>query len=111
MATAANAHPTLKSAVPPAEGAAPSAPTEIKLNFSEGVVSKFSRVELKDQRGKSTATGQVATNPNDQKQLVVPLQPPLRAGTYTLKCTIVSAAPHRANARYPFQLRRSSPLG
>jgi len=106
MATAANAHPTLKSAVPPAEGAAASAPTEIKLNFSEGVVSKFSSVELKDQRGKSIATGKVATNPNDQKQLVVPLQAPLRAGTYTVKWNIVSVDTHRANGSYSFKVGR-----
>ena len=106
MATAANAHPTLKSAVPPAEGAAASATTEIKLNFSEGVVSKFSRVELKDQRGKSIATGKVATNPNDQKQLVVPLQAPLRAGTYTVKWNIVSVDTHRANGSYSFKVGR-----
>ena len=51
MATSANAHPTLKSGDPPAEGVAATAPTEIKLNFCEGVSPKFSSVELKDQAG------------------------------------------------------------
>ena len=104
IATSANAHPTLKSGSPPAEGAAATAPTEIKLNFSEGVILKFSSVEVKDQGGKKIATGKVATNPTDQKQLVVPLQAPLRAGTYTVKWNVVSVDTHRVNGTYSFKV-------
>jgi methionine-rich copper-binding protein CopC len=78
--TSVNAHPTLKSANPPAEGASVSAPTEIKLNFSEGVISKFSSAELQDRSAMKIATGMVATNPKGQKELVVPLQAPLCHG-------------------------------
>ena len=105
MTTAADAHPTLRS-TNPAEGAAVSAPTEIRLNFSEGVVSKFSSVELKDQAGKSIATGKVATNPKDDKQLVVPLQAPLQAGSYTVKWNIVSVDTHRVSGTYAFKVGR-----
>src|SRR6516225_476392 len=97
IATSADAHPTLKSANPPAEGAVVGAPTEIRLTFTEGVISKFSSVELKDQAGKSIATGKVATNPKDDKQLVVPLQAPLQAGSYTVKWNIVSVDTHRVS--------------
>src|SRR5215471_18404337 len=106
MATSANAHPTLKSAYPPAEGAAASAPTEIKLNFSEGVVWQLSNVELKDQGGKSIATGKLTTNPKDQRQLVVPLQVPLQAGTYTVRWNVVSVDTHRVNGTYSFKVGR-----
>src|SRR3989442_2788328 len=102
IATSAYAHPTLKFANPPAEGAAATAPTEIRLNFSEGVISKFSSVEVKDQAGKKIATGKVATNPKDQKELVVPLQAPLKAGTYTVKWIVVSVDTHRVNGTYTF---------
>jgi methionine-rich copper-binding protein CopC len=105
MATSASAHPTLKSANP-ADGAAVSAPTEITLNFSEGVISKFSKVELQDQGGKSIATGKIATNPNDERQLVVPLQVPLQAGTYTVKWNVVSVDTHRVNGAYSFRVGR-----
>jgi methionine-rich copper-binding protein CopC len=104
--TSADAHPTLKSASPPAEGPAASAPTEIRLNFSEGVISKFSSVELKDQAGKSIATGKVATNQKDDKQLVVPLQAPLQAGSYTIKWNIVSVDTHRVSGTYAFKVGR-----
>jgi methionine-rich copper-binding protein CopC len=103
MATLANAHPTLKSANP-AEGGAASAPIEIRLNFSEGVIAKFSSVEVKDQGGKKIATGKVATDPKDQKQLVVPLQTPLKAGTYTVRWNVVSVDTHRVNGTYSFKV-------
>jgi methionine-rich copper-binding protein CopC len=106
MATSANAHPSLKSADPPAESAAVSAPIEIRLKFSEGVISKFSSVELKDQGGKRIVTGTVATDPKDEKQLVVPLPSPLKAGTYTVKWNVVSVDTHRVNGTYSFKVGR-----
>src|SRR5262249_34772743 len=89
IATAVHAQPTLKSASPPVEGTAAAAPTEIRLSFSEAVISKFSSVELRDQSGMKVATGKIATDAKDEKQLVVPLQAPLKAGTYTVKWVVV----------------------
>jgi methionine-rich copper-binding protein CopC len=106
VAASANAHPTLKSASPPAEGGAVGSPTEIRLSFSEGVIAKFSSVELKDQAGKSIATGKVATDPKDQKQLVVPLQAPLQVGTYTVRRKIASVDTHHMNGTYSFKVGR-----
>ncbi len=105
MATSALAHPTLESTSPPADGAA-SAPTEIKLNFSEGVISKFSGVDLKDQSGKKIATGTASTDPKDQKQLVIPLKAPLQAGKYTVDWHVVSADTHRVKGSYSFKVDR-----
>jgi methionine-rich copper-binding protein CopC len=104
LAPSADAHPTLKSANPPAEAVTVSEPTEIKLTFSEGVISKFSSVELKDQGGKTIATGKVATNPKDQKELVVALQAPLKAGTYTVTWNVVSVDTHRVRGTYSFKI-------
>jgi len=104
IATPASAHPTLKSATPPAEGVVASAPTEVRLNFSEGVIPKFSSVDLKDQAGKSIATGKLAINPKDARELVVPLQAPLESGTYTVKWNVVSVDTHRVNGTYSFKV-------
>ena len=103
MASPASAHPTLKSATPPADGAA-SAPRELRLNFSEGVISKFSSVDLKDQNGKKISTEKVVTDPNDKKQLVVPLKEPLKAGSYAVKWNVVSEDTHRVNGTYTFKV-------
>jgi len=104
IATAASAHPTLKSANPPVEGTATAAPTEIRLNFSEAVILKFSSVELRDQSGTKVAIGKVATDAKDEKQLIVPLQAPLKAGAYTVKWTVVTADTHRVNGTYSFKV-------
>jgi len=104
LTSSADAHPTLKSASPPVESVTVTEPTEIKLTFSEGVISKFSSVEVKDQGGKTVATGKVATNPKDQKELVVPLQVPLKAGTYTVTWNIVSVDTHRVRGTYSFKV-------
>ena len=105
LATTAEAHPTLKSATPSAESTA-AAPTEIRLSFSEGVIVKLSSVELKDQAGKKIATGKLATDPKDQKQLIVPLQGPLTVGTYTVTWNVVSVDTHRVNGMYSFKVDR-----
>jgi copper resistance protein C len=104
IATSVHAHPTLKSASPPVDGTAAAAPTEIRLSFSETVISKFSSVELRDQSGMKIATGKVATDAKDEKQLVVPLQVPLKAGTYTVKWAVVTADTHRVNGTYSFKV-------
>jgi len=105
LATTAQAHPTLKSATPPAESMA-AAPTEIRLSFSEGVIVKLSSVELKDQTGKKIAIGKLANDPKEQKQLIVPLQGPLTVGTYTVTWNVVSVDTHRVNGKYSFKVDR-----
>src|SRR6266849_6661979 len=84
LATSANAHPKLTYASPAADVSSKVSPTEIKLNFSEGVIAKFSGVEIKNESGKTIPTGVPVTDPKDQKQLVVPLPTPLTAGHYTV---------------------------
>jgi len=105
LASSVEAHPTLKSATPPAESTA-AAPTEIRLSFSEGVIVKLSSVELKDQTGKKIATGKLANDPKDQKQLIVPLQGALTVGTYTVTWNVVSVDTHRVNGMYSFKVDR-----
>src|SRR5262245_15726719 len=104
IATSAYAHPTLKSASPAVDGTATAAPTEIRLTFSEAVISKFSSVELRDQSGAKVATGKVGTDAKDEKQLIVSLPAPLKAGTYTVKWTVVAADTHRVNGTYSFKV-------
>src|SRR4029450_7066787 len=103
VTTSVEAHPTLKSASPAVDGTVAS-PTEIKLSFSEGVILKFSSVELKDQAGKTLTTGKLATDSKDHKQLIVPLQGPLTAGTHTVKRKRVSGGNHRVNGGVVFKV-------
>ena len=104
IATSAYAHPKLKSATPPADLSAASSPTEIRLTFSEGVIPKFSGLELKDQGGTTIATGPAMTDPKDKKQLVVPLKAPLAAGGYTVNWHAVAEDTHRVEGQYSFKV-------
>jgi methionine-rich copper-binding protein CopC len=106
LAGSADAHPKLTSASPAADVSNTVSPTEIKLNFSEGVIAKLSGVELKDEAGKKIPTGVAATDPKDQKQLVVPLPTPLTAGHYTVTWHAVSEDTHRVKGEYSFGVDR-----
>src|SRR5258707_12996705 len=106
LATSANAHPKLISATPAADVSSKVSPTEIKLNFSEGVIAKFSGVEIKNESGKTIPAGVAATDPKDQKQLVVPLPAPLTAGHYTITWHAVSEDTHRVKGEDSFGVER-----
>jgi methionine-rich copper-binding protein CopC len=106
LATSANAHPKLISASPAADVSSKVSPTEIKLNFNEGVIAKFSGVEIKNESGKAIPTGVPLTDPKDQKQLVVPLPAPLMAGHYTVTWHAVSEDTHRVKGEYSFGVDR-----
>lgn len=103
-ATGAMAHPKLTSSAPAADRTerAASPTKEIRLNFSEGVIAKFSGLELRNESGKSIATGTPAVDPKDKKQLVVPLDAPLAAGKYRVIWHAVSEDTHRVKGEYTF---------
>jgi len=105
MAAAASAHPTLKSASPAADVPSTSSPAEIKLEFSEGVIAKFSGLELKDERGKTIATGVAMVDPKE-KRLLVPVRAPLNPGRYTVNWHVVSEDTHRVQGQYSFRIER-----
>ena len=106
LATSADAHPKLKSVSPAADVSSKVAPKEIKLNFSEGVIAKFSGLELKDEAGKTITTGVPVSDPGDRKQLVVPLSAPLTAGRYKVTWHAVSEDTHRVKGEYSFEVAR-----
>src|SRR5260370_4761136 len=86
VATSADAHPKLKSVSPAADVSSKVSPNEIRLNFSEGVIAKFSGLELKDEAGKTITTGVPVNDTRDRSQLVVPLPSPLMSRRYTVTC-------------------------
>jgi methionine-rich copper-binding protein CopC len=106
LATSAYAHPKLESASPAADVSSKVSPTEIKLNFSQDVIAKFSGVEIKNESGKAIPTGVPVTDAKDRKQLVVPLPAPLTAGHYTVTWHAVSEDTHRVTGEYSFGVDR-----
>jgi methionine-rich copper-binding protein CopC len=106
LAGSAEAHPKLKSVSPAADFSSKVSPKEIRLNFSESVIAKLSGLELKDEAGKTIATGAPANDPGDRKQLVVPLPAPLTAGRYKVTWHAVSEDTHRVKGEYSFGVDR-----
>src|SRR5260370_41391542 len=106
LATSADAHPKLKSVSPAADVSSKVSPKEIKLNFSEGVIAKFSVLELKDEAGKTITTGVPVNDPGNRKQLVVPLTPPLMAGTPQGNLLACSRDTNRVQGAFCFEVAR-----
>jgi methionine-rich copper-binding protein CopC len=104
FATLADAHPKLKSVIPAADVSSKVSPREIKLNFSEGVIAKFSGLELKNEAGKTITTGVPVNDPGDRRQIVVPLPAPLTAGRYRVTWHAVSQDTHRVKGEYTFEV-------
>ncbi len=104
MLPLAEAHPKLKSTVPGANTST-TPPRAIRLIFSEGLIPKFSGIELKDQSGKVIETGPTAVDPKDTKQLVIPMRSPLTAGQYTVDWHAVSEDTHRVNGSFSFEVK------
>jgi copper resistance protein C len=106
LASSADAHPKLMSVSPAADVSSKASPKEIRLNFSEGVIAKFSGLELKDEAGKTITTGVPVNDTGDRSQLVVPLPAPLMAGRYTVTWHAVSEDTHRVKGEYSFEVGR-----
>ena len=104
-ATDASAHPKLTLAIPAANAVIATSPKELRMSFNEGLVAKFSGVEVKTDKGQKIETGQAAADPADKKQLVIPLPTALADGTYNVAWHVVSEDTHRVKGSYSFTVK------
>src|ERR1700727_2752483 len=81
-ASVAFAHAQLEKAVP-AVGGTVSSPSEIRLEFSEGVEPRFTGLALTSSGGATIPVGKSATAPGDNKVLITKIGKPLPPGVYT----------------------------
>ncbi len=101
----ASAHPQPRSATPKPNAVLTSSPGEIRIGFSESLVAAFSGLEIDDQSGKQMDTGDATVNPNDAKELIVPIKGKLAPGTYTVKWHAVGTDTHHVSGHYSFQVK------
>src|SRR3954462_10621442 len=104
LGVSAGAHAFLSHAMPPVGGVVPVAPREVRLTFSEGIESTFSRIELAKADGQPISTTPVMVDPRDNTQLVLPL-PPLVPGRYRVKWRVISVDTHPTEGDYPFEIK------
>ncbi|MGA7328139.1 MAG: copper homeostasis periplasmic binding protein CopC [Rhodomicrobium sp.] len=99
----AYAHPALTRSEPSPDSTVVS-PASVSLRFSEALIPKFSGAELKDQGGR-TVEATPAFVEKDGKALVLAIQRPLAAGTYTVEWHAVAQDTHRVKGSYRFTVR------
>lgn len=105
--TAVFAHAHLETQLPAADSEV-ATPKELRLNFSEGVEEKFTKVAISlDGPGDSTEviqTQSVATDPSDKKVLIVIPAVPLVPGKYKVQWHAVSVDTHKSEGVYHFKV-------
>jgi copper resistance protein C len=103
-ASAAFAHAQLEKSTPPVGGTVASA-SEIRLEFSEGVEPKFSKVTLAGPGGAAVSLGSATTAAGNQAVLIVPIPKPLPAGDYKVHWQAVSVDTHHTQGTFEFTVK------
>jgi methionine-rich copper-binding protein CopC len=101
--TIAFAHAQLEKATPPVGGTVASA-SEIRLDFSEGVEPKFSKVSLTGPDG-AVPLGAATTESGNQAVLIVRIAKPLSAGAYKVHWQAVSVDTHHTQGTFEFTVK------
>ena len=102
-ATQAFAHAQLEKSTPPVGGTGASA-SEIRLEFSEGVEPKFSKISVTGPAG-AVPLGAAKTEPSNQAVLIVPIANPLPAGAYKVHWQAVSVDTHHTQGTFGFTVK------
>jgi methionine-rich copper-binding protein CopC len=97
------AHAHLTSAVPAADGAVKTAPSELDLTFSEGLNLKFSGIKVTGPDKATVKTGEGMLM-NRGTTLMVPITDKLSAGKYTVEWHALSTDGHKTNGSYSFTI-------
>jgi copper resistance protein C len=103
IAAQAFAHAQLEKATPAVGGTVASA-SEIRLEFSEGVELKFTKVTLSGPGG-SVPLGAAKTEPSNQAVLIVPIAKRLSPGEYTVHWHAVSVDTHHTQGDFQFTVK------
>ena len=103
-ATTAFAHAQLVKAIPPVGGTVASA-SEIRLQFSEGVEPRFSKVSVTGPGGVAVLLGAAKTEPGNQAVLIAPISRSLPAGAYKVHWHAVSVDTHHTQGSFEFTVK------
>jgi copper resistance protein C len=101
----AAAHAKLTVANPAADSVVAESPKELRMTFNEGLIAKYSSVEVKAQDGTKIETGTAVADPADNKQMVVPLPNTLADGKYSVDWQAVTDDTHRVKGKFSFTVK------
>jgi len=103
-ATSAFAHAQLEKATPPVGGTV-APPSQLRLEFSEGVEPRFSGVTLSAAGGGSAELGKPTVEPGHRNVLIVPIAKALSPGVYTVRWHAVSVDTHHTQGTFEFTVK------
>ncbi|MBV8104580.1 MAG: copper homeostasis periplasmic binding protein CopC [Hyphomicrobiales bacterium] len=104
VASQAFAHAQLEKSTPPVGGTVTS-PSEIRLEFSEGVEPRFSGVTLTSAGGATAPLGAARTEAGHQEVLIVPIAKALPPGAYIVHWHAVSVDTHHTQGTFDFTVQ------
>jgi methionine-rich copper-binding protein CopC len=99
------AHAHLKTETPAHDTVVTTAPTELQLNFSEGLELQFTGITLTDALGKTIATGPGALAAGSDMTLLTPVASALAPGVYTVTWHALAKDGHKTNGNYSFTVQ------
>lgn len=105
ISTAAMAHAMLQKAEPPVGGTVMASPSEIRIQFSEGIEPNFSGITLATSDGAALPTGKPTVDPQNQSVMVVKIGKKLEPGTYKVNWHAVSVDTHRTEGSFTFSVQ------
>ncbi len=104
MAPRAFAHAFPDHAQPAVGSTVSSAPSEVKIWFSEKLEPAFSKLDVHDGAGAAVDQGDAAVDPQDATLMHVSLKP-LPAGTYKVHWHAVSVDSHVTDGTFTFTVK------
>jgi methionine-rich copper-binding protein CopC len=96
------AHGHLTAQTPAADSTV-SAPSELRLVFSEGIEATFTKVTI-SKDGANVPVKSLATEGSDKKTLIVTPAVPLTVGAYNVEWHAVSVDTHKSEGAYSFKV-------
>lgn len=97
---AASAHAFLKTAMPAVGSTIRTAPTEVRIDFTEGVEPKFSSIEVMNAQGRRVDDGKLHLEQGDT-HLAIGLTP-LAPGSYKVSWQAIATDTHHTQGNFTF---------
>jgi methionine-rich copper-binding protein CopC len=98
-----SAHAFLERSDPSVGGKVHSAPTAVRICFTEAIEPRFSSIQVFDATGKQVDKKDTHSDPSNRSLLQVSL-PRLGPGTYKVVWRVVSVDTHRTNGDFTFEI-------
>jgi methionine-rich copper-binding protein CopC len=104
-ASPADLHLKLEKAEPAIDGTVATAPTEIRLFFSEKPNPKLTAIKLLNASKAEIPLGDVTPESGDEKIVAAALEKTIAAGTYTVTWRTMSADSHVVSGEFEFTVQ------